>query len=371
MTGATTVWASEIDRDAAKVIAARFPDAPNLGDFTQPGFDPPPVHVLTAGFPCQPFSQAGLRKGTEDDRWLWDDIAALVGRMDPPPRLLLFENVAGLLTVNGGHAMGRIVYDLARLGYLGSWRLVRASDVGCCHQRRRLFLAATLADTGSPGVRPGAGSDRRNGRRRDTTGPAPVPAGPAGPFAADPAEGGGDAANPDNGRRQRPFRTEPQSDDGEPADRPNRKHLPTPNAWDGARGPDLARANRPNSGGMDLVTTVERLLPTPTVSRGRNATAVRTTDNPTHEGTTLLDVSYTATFGDYADAISHHAALYGPAPPPTGTDGRLSPVFVEWMMGLDRGWVTDLGLSRTAQLRILGNGVVPAQAAHAYDLLIP
>ena len=47
-------------------------------------------------------------------------------------------------------------------------------------------------------------------------------------------------------------------------------NLPTPAAWDGARGPDLARANRPNSGGMDLVTVTERLLPTPTVQDGAN-----------------------------------------------------------------------------------------------------
>ena len=74
----------------------------------------------------------------------------------------------------------------------------------------------------------------------------------------------------------------------------------------------------------------------------------------------------------YAPAIaSHEAALGRPAPAPTeptGKDGaaRLSPRFVEWMMGLEDGWVTDVpGLSRPAQLKLLGNGVVPAQAAAA------
>ena len=68
---------------------------------------------------------------------------------------------------------------------------------------------------------------------------------------------------------------------------------------------------------------------------------------------------------------SHEAALGRPAPAPTeptGKDGaaRLSPRFVEWMMGLEDGWVSDVpGLSRPAQLKLLGNGVVPAQAAAA------
>jgi DNA (cytosine-5)-methyltransferase 1 len=80
-------------------------------------------------------------------------------------------------------------------------------------------------------------------------------------------------------------------------------------------------------------------------------------------------------WGSYEVAIRRWEALLGrPAPHPTqlGNHGRpvLAPAFVEWLMGLPPGWVTDLPLPRTAQLRALGNGVVPQQAAHAVSLLL-
>lgn len=81
-------------------------------------------------------------------------------------------------------------------------------------------------------------------------------------------------------------------------------------------------------------------------------------------------------FAEYADAVAHHEAVFGvSAPDPTvpGRKGkrRLNPRFVEWMMVLPAGWVTDVpGLSLREQLHVLGNGVVPAQAAAAIaDLL--
>ena len=77
-------------------------------------------------------------------------------------------------------------------------------------------------------------------------------------------------------------------------------------------------------------------------------------------------------WGDYGPAIEQHAAAVAgrPAPDPT-ENGRLSPRFVEWMMGLPSGWVTGVeGISRTQQLRMLGNGVVPQQAGMAYRQLL-
>jgi len=76
-------------------------------------------------------------------------------------------------------------------------------------------------------------------------------------------------------------------------------------------------------------------------------------------------------FGVYQPAIQRWSGQLGRrSPNPLDGDGRLSPAFVEWMMGLDEGWVCDVGLSRTAALKILGNGVVPQQAALAVDLLL-
>lgn len=80
-------------------------------------------------------------------------------------------------------------------------------------------------------------------------------------------------------------------------------------------------------------------------------------------------------WGDYSVAVRRWEQVLGrPAPFPTqpGTHGRpvLAPAFVEWLQGLEPGWVSSLPLPRTAQLRALGNGVVPQQAAHAVTLLL-
>ena len=154
---------------------------------------------------------------------------------------------------------------------------------------------------------------------------------------------------------------------------------------------------------MDLVTTVERLLPTPsglaggqtsrggdrkhelllggiakslptpTVAdaRGSRRSTARTDAWTSNPGTTLTDVAYGDTFGEYAAAVARHADTIGRPPPPPAIDRRLSPAFVEWMMLLPPGWVTDLDRPRSDLLRILGNGVVPLQAAAATRSLTP
>ena len=81
------------------------------------------------------------------------------------------------------------------------------------------------------------------------------------------------------------------------------------------------------------------------------------------------------TWGDYGPAVHRWEHILGrPAPAPTAPnrtgDQRLNPAFVEWMMGLPAGWVTDVpGISRTGQLHLLGNGVVPQQAQQALAIL--
>lgn len=129
-----TVFVSDIDKGACAWLDANVL-APNLGDFTALD-ELPPVDILTAGFPCQPLSLAGERKGLEDDRWLWDDIQRLVGRMESRP-LVFLENVPGLLTANDGHAMARVVHGLASIGYGITWGTMAAAAVGAPHRRNR------------------------------------------------------------------------------------------------------------------------------------------------------------------------------------------------------------------------------------------
>src|SRR5699024_1753193 len=150
--------------DAGKVLAHRYPDIPNHGDIRDTDWSRvEPVDVLTAGFPCQPVSTSGKRSGTEDDRWLFDDIINAIRNMGEPPRVLVFENVRVLLSANGGNAMYRVVHQMAEFGYVGRYRVVRASDIGAPHQRARVFIVGTLPDSSSqfPARCFRAGSGRR------------------------------------------------------------------------------------------------------------------------------------------------------------------------------------------------------------------
>lgn len=166
--------------------------------------------------------------------------------------------------------------------------------------------------------------------------------------------------------------------------------LPTPRATDGFKG---CPGQRGSHGDLTLpsaaVQVGGRTLPTPTVSDGRGPSARRdggsnlrttVTELPPGPGTAPgrdRPVPDPARWGMYASAVVRWEMLLGrPAPEPTqpGQHGKpvLAPPFVEWLMGLDEGWVTDPGLAlpRTLALRVLGNGVVPQQAAVALRLLL-
>ena len=96
------------------------------------------VDLVTAGFPCQPFSVAGERRGEDDERNLWPETVRIIREVRP--RLCLLENVPGLL---GSHGyFGRILGDLAESGLDVVWDCVPASAVGANHQRDRLWLVA-------------------------------------------------------------------------------------------------------------------------------------------------------------------------------------------------------------------------------------
>jgi site-specific DNA-cytosine methylase len=104
-----------------------------------------PIDILTAGYPCQPFSHAGLRKGTNDERHLWPYIKEAIGRIRPS--LVFLENVRG----HFGLGFRDVLTDLTDIGYDVRWTLIRASDVGAPHRRERLFIFAY-----SNGARPTA-----------------------------------------------------------------------------------------------------------------------------------------------------------------------------------------------------------------------
>jgi len=94
------------------------------------------VDFITAGFPCQPFSTAGDRKGTNDERWLWDSILEIISQVQPS--YLFLENVSNL--VNQFGAFDEISKSLSQIGFNLEWGTLRASAIGANHHRNRLFI---------------------------------------------------------------------------------------------------------------------------------------------------------------------------------------------------------------------------------------
>jgi DNA (cytosine-5)-methyltransferase 1 len=136
-----TLWQVERDRHCRHWLAQHWPDAERHDDVCAVGaHNLTPVDVLAGGFPCQPHSVAGNRKGSEDDRDLWGEFARLIRELRP--RYVVAENVPGLLTSDGGQFFNRVLSDLAALRYDAEWDVLSAAQFGAPHLRERLFVIA-------------------------------------------------------------------------------------------------------------------------------------------------------------------------------------------------------------------------------------
>lgn len=137
--GGTVAAMCEIDPFCRKVLRKHWPDVPLFGDVKEvSGRDESfaAVDVVYGGFPCQPFSVAGDRKGRDDSRFLWPEFSRLVGEIGP--RWVVAENVPGILTI----AADDVCQDLEHLGYeVGIWNF-EALSVGAPHRRARVFFVA-------------------------------------------------------------------------------------------------------------------------------------------------------------------------------------------------------------------------------------
>lgn len=146
--GVRTVAHVERDSYAASILMERMEQerldqAPIWDDIDT--FDGEPwcgrVDILTAGFPCQPFSAAGARRGLDDDRWLWPSIARIVAQVRP--RFVVLENVPPVVR----HGVPAVLSDLAQLGFDAEWGLYSAADVGAPHRRQRWWCVAYTASS--------------------------------------------------------------------------------------------------------------------------------------------------------------------------------------------------------------------------------
>jgi DNA (cytosine-5)-methyltransferase 1 len=369
---ADVVAHAETDPAASKVLKARWPGVPNLGDITTTDWTGVHAVILAAGYSCQPDSLIGKGLSEDDERWIWPDVARAIGCVGP--RLVVLENVYGHFVRGFRTVLG----SLADLGYDAQWTTLRASTVGAPHRRERLFVLAWPADTEGPGrwdslgatggraETQGQGCRGRAGRGGARAAAVAAHVGRARSGASrdgrdGPTDVGVSVADPDVAG---PQRTEPAAG----------RHLPTWRAATDAEsdGRDGGRAEPAGQlGGPDAAE--------------RGAATVADADGAGLEGFRGFDTigrdadrrgSADTAWGAYEPAIRRWERILGrlaPAPTEANTKGgrRLSPVFVEWMQGLPAGWVTDVpGISRNDQLRLLGNGVVVQQAVAALRLLL-
>lgn len=137
---------AEIEAAPRAILAHHYPDVPLRGDFTEiEGTEYGPVDLLVGGTPCQSFSIAGLRGGLGDDRGnLALEFARLADRARP--RWVVWENVPGVLSSNGGRDFGSIIGALAELGYGTAYRVLDAQHFGVPQRRRRVFVVGYLGD---------------------------------------------------------------------------------------------------------------------------------------------------------------------------------------------------------------------------------
>jgi DNA (cytosine-5)-methyltransferase 1 len=411
--GGEVVWHSEIDKAASKVLAYRLPEVPNLGSITEIDWATvEPVDVLCGGFPCTDVSAAGKRAGMHGTRsGLWTEFAKAIDILRP--RMVVIENVRGLLSAHANRPMesddvsvgdggtvpvlraaGAVLGDLSDIGYDAAWTTLAAGDVGAPHRRERVFILAT-SESSRIGWEEGRTESARLVGGFDAAvggdGLAAQSSGAAVGFDTGGASGAEAGAHP--GDRSGDHR-------GERADV---ELLPTPVVTDSAdsarhtivggtshpgtsltdairllptpRSSDCFGAGLHGEGGMDLRTTID-LLCTPTAglaSSGQTSRSGKRINEPLLNGQAREMAS---SWGKYEPAIRRWENIVGPAPAPTepGRNGnpRLSAAFSEWLMGWPAGWVTDpaIGISRNDQLRIVGNGVCPQQAAAAMRQLL-
>jgi DNA (cytosine-5)-methyltransferase 1 len=315
--GTRVAWCADPDPHVRLVLAARMPGVPNLGDVGDVDWRRvPPVDVVTAGWPCQDISAAGRRAGLEHGSrsGLWRHIPPAIAALRPS--MVVLENVGALRWRGGG--LGRVLADLAGVGYDCLWITLRASEVGAAHRRERVFVLAVPAS--------GTGMAAKSARLgRSVQGQAAI----AGCWPRSGMTCHGTV---------RPLAL-PAAQDGARGSPPL---LPTPQARDYNRAqlPEVRRA-----GGHQVnLSDVAREL----------------AENWEHDG-----------WGRHAPAIRGWEQIVGrPAPLPAERTRRgsfrLAVNFAQWCQGLPEDWVSGVPLlPYYAMIRILGNAVVPRQAAVA------
>jgi DNA (cytosine-5)-methyltransferase 1 len=140
--GWENVFHCEWNEFGKKVLHHYWPNAESFDDITKTDFTKyaNKIDILTGGFPCQPYSQAGQRKGKEDERHLWPEMLRAIREIKP--KYIVGENVRGLTNWNGGLVFEEVCADLESYGYQVAPIIIPACGVGAPHRRERIWFVA-------------------------------------------------------------------------------------------------------------------------------------------------------------------------------------------------------------------------------------
>jgi DNA (cytosine-5)-methyltransferase 1 len=129
-------WQVEIEPFCQQVLAKHWPGVERHSDIYE-CHNLPYVDVITAGFPCQPFSVAGKQAGRDDERFLVPEMMRVINECQP--KMVFLENVPGFASLNDGAEFKSLLRAFAKMGFDAQWGHSRASDAGAPHQRERWF----------------------------------------------------------------------------------------------------------------------------------------------------------------------------------------------------------------------------------------
>ena len=167
--GIPTVAFVEKDPFCQKVLRKHWSNTPIISDIrTVKGedYETDGVTIVSGGFPCQPFSQAGKRKGTDDDRYLWDETLRVV--TETKPRWFIGENVDGLVNIQDGMVLRSVQDDLEKEGFKVQCLVIPASGIGAWHQRKRVWIIGeNVSNTNDSRDRTSEHGTERQGNKTD------------------------------------------------------------------------------------------------------------------------------------------------------------------------------------------------------------
>ncbi len=133
-----TIGFVEKDKFCQKVLNKNFKNIPIEEDIRNVKGQTYTADIISGGFPCQPFSIAGKRRGTDDDRYLWDETIRVV--RECKPKWFVGENVEGLINISNGEVLQQIQKDLEKENFQVQCLIIPASGIGAWHQRKRVWI---------------------------------------------------------------------------------------------------------------------------------------------------------------------------------------------------------------------------------------